>query len=65
MLFYENRKTGDVYMVRDPELRLDEVEGVQEEVANLLGFGGSSAEAGKSVAMKITPEGEVKPVKAD
>ena len=65
MLFYENRKTGDVYIVRDPELRLDEVEGVQEEVANLLGFGGPAAEAAKAVGMKITPEGDVRPIAAD
>ncbi|MDB6073655.1 MAG: hypothetical protein JWO89_1295 [Verrucomicrobiaceae bacterium] len=39
MLFYENRKTGDAFIIRDPELRLDEVAGVQEEVATLLGFG--------------------------
>lgn len=47
MLFYENKKTGDVYVVRDPELRLDEVEGVQEEVATLLGFGGPGIEPSK------------------
>jgi hypothetical protein len=38
MLLYEHRKTGEVFILRDPELRLDEVEGVQEEVATLLGF---------------------------
>lgn len=61
MLFYENRKTGDVFIIRDPELRLDEVEGVQEEVAMLLGFGGPAAEAAKAVGMKLTPEGKVEP----
>lgn len=61
MQFYENKKTGDVYMIRDPELRLDEVAGVQEEVAMLLGFGGPAAEAAKAVGMKITPEGKVEP----
>lgn len=39
MLIYEQRKTGEVFIVRDPELRLDEIESVQEEVAMLLGFG--------------------------
>jgi hypothetical protein len=38
MLIYEHRKTGEVFILRDPELRLDEVEGVQQEVATLLGF---------------------------
>lgn len=62
MLFYEHKKTGDVYVVRDPELRLDEIDAVQEEVANLLGFGGPAAEAARAVGMKISPEGDVKPV---
>lgn len=39
MLIYEHRKTGEVFIIRDPELRLDEIEAVQEEVAMLLGFG--------------------------
>ena len=43
LLFYENKKTGEVFVVRDPELRLDEIEHVQEEVAGLLGFGGGPA----------------------
>lgn len=57
MLFYENKKTGEVFVVRDPELRLDEIEHVQEEVAMLLGFGGPAAEAAKAVGMSFTPEG--------
>ena len=57
ILIYENRKSGEVYLIRDPELRLDEIESVQEEVANLLGFGGPAAEAAAAVGMKITPEG--------
>lgn len=39
MLFYENKKTGEVFVIRDPQLRLDEIEHVQEEVAVLLGLG--------------------------
>lgn len=60
MLFYENKKTGDVFMIRDPELRLDEVEGVQEEVAFLLGFGGPAEEAAK-VAAGLAPKSKAKP----
>lgn len=63
ILIYENRKSGEVYLIRDPELRLDEIEGVQEEVAMLLGFGGPAAEAAAAVGMKITPEGKIE--KAD
>ncbi len=59
MLFYENKKTGEVFVVRDPELRLDELVQVQEEVATLLGFGGPAAEAAKSVGMTFTPEGKL------
>lgn len=61
MLFYENRKTGEVFIVRDPELRLDELATVQDEVAMLLGFGGPAAEAAKAAGMKFTPDG--RPVK--
>ena len=61
MRFYENKKTGDVFIVRDPELRLDEVEQVQEEVAMLLGFGGPAAEAAKAVGMSFNPDGTLQP----
>lgn len=61
MRFYENKKTGDVFIIRDPELRLDEIEQVQEEVALLLGFGGPAAEAAKAVGMAFTPDGKLQP----
>ncbi len=35
-LIYENPKTSEVYLIRDPELRLDQVEMVQREVSLLL-----------------------------
>lgn len=59
MLFYENKKTGDVFIVRDPELRLDELAQVQDEVATLLGFGGPAAESAKAVGMAFTPDGKL------
>lgn len=61
MVLYENRKSGEVYIIRDPELRLDEMGQVQDEVAMLLGFGGPAAEAAAAVGMKITTEGKVVP----
>ncbi len=61
MLIYEHRKTGEVFIIRDPELRLDEIESVQDEVAMLLGFGGPAAEAAAAVGMTITPEGKIEP----
>lgn len=36
LLLYEHRATGDVLIIRDPQLRLAEVERVQEEVSRLL-----------------------------
>jgi hypothetical protein len=36
VLIYEHGKTGDVFVIHDPQLRLDEIEGVQNEVTNLL-----------------------------
>jgi hypothetical protein len=61
ILFYENKKTGDVFMVRDPELRLDELASIQEEVAMQLGFGGPAAVAAKAVGIEIGPDGKVIP----
>lgn len=36
MLFYEHKENGDVFVVADPQLHLDEVEKIQEEVVLLL-----------------------------
>jgi hypothetical protein len=36
VLIYEHAGTGDVFIVPDPKLRLDEIETVQDEVATLL-----------------------------
>jgi len=36
VLIYEQGSTGDVFIVPDPQLRLDELETVQNEVADLL-----------------------------
>jgi hypothetical protein len=36
MLIYENGASGDVFIVPDPQLRLTELENVQNEVAQLL-----------------------------
>jgi hypothetical protein len=64
MLFYENKKTGEVFIVRDPELRLDEIADLQEEVATQLGFGGSAVEAAKVAGVELTPEGKVIPAES-
>jgi hypothetical protein len=36
VLIYEQAATGDVFVVPDPGLRLDQLESVQNEVAQLL-----------------------------
>ena len=36
LLIYEHGATGDVFIVPDPQLRLDELESVQNEVTDLL-----------------------------
>lgn len=33
---YEHRKSGDVFIVRDPEIDLEQVEAIQQEVSDLL-----------------------------
>jgi hypothetical protein len=48
---YEHVRTGDVFIIRDPQLRLDQIDEVQREVADLLGArgpgaGGAAAEGG-------------------
>ena len=37
LLIYEHRATGEVFVIPDPILRLDQIEEVQMEVAGLLG----------------------------
>jgi len=36
LLIYEHAKTGEVFMIHDPQLRLDQIAAVQEQVAELL-----------------------------
>ena len=51
-LIYEQPKTGEVYLIRDPERKLGQLEEVQQEVARLLGGGG-----GEAAAEGAAPEG--------
>jgi len=41
---YEHRKSGDVFIVKDPNIPLSEVENVQQEIADLLENGGKKKE---------------------
>jgi hypothetical protein len=42
---YEHRKTGEVFIVRDPDIPLSQIDAVQQEVFILLENNGRSAEA--------------------
>jgi len=41
---YEHRKSGDVFIVKDPNIPLSEVESIQNEVSELLEHGGRKRE---------------------
>jgi hypothetical protein len=45
LLIYEHARTGDVFTIQDPELRLDQSDTVQSEVAQLLEHGLPAAPA--------------------
>ena len=45
--------------MRDPELKLDEIAQMQDEVATLLAFGGPAADAAKAVGVTLTVDGVV------
>lgn len=41
---YEHRKTGDVFIVKDPNIPLSEIDNVQQEISDLLENGGRKVE---------------------
>lgn len=43
ILFYEHAKSGELFLIKDPLLKLDELEPVQDEVAALLGASGMAS----------------------
>ena len=55
---YEHKKTGESFVVPDPELRLAEIEQVQREVMELLGAPapGDGAKAGEAAAETEEPD---------
>ena len=57
LLIYEHRKTGDVLIIADPQIPLDEVDKVQEEVADLLAGGKAANAAEKAgISEEASPE---------
>ncbi len=55
---YEHRKTGEAFLVRDPNIPLDQVEKVQEEVIQLLESGGRLPQAEPEIEEPSEPETE-------
>lgn len=55
---YEHRKTGDAFLIRDPNIPLDEVEKVQEEVILLLEHGGRIPEPEEEATEASAEPGE-------
>lgn len=53
ILVYEHRKTGEVFMIPDPRLKLAQLESVQTEVAGLLGV---SPGAGNAEPQAVPPQ---------
>jgi hypothetical protein len=52
---YEHRKEGDVFLIRDPNVALDQVEAMQQEVLDLLESHGRKAE--REMAEQAVSEG--------
>lgn len=55
VLVYEHPASGDVFIVPDPQLRLDELEGVQNEVSQLLRTATAPAAATPEAAPSEAP----------
>jgi hypothetical protein len=64
VFIYEHPKTGDVFSVADPQLRLDQLEQVQHDVAHLLEHGlpdDRSIPSATSDAAEVTPPTPTEP----
>jgi hypothetical protein len=55
---YEHRKLGDVFIVRDPNLPLDQIDQVQQEIFELLESGGRQPEAEPEAEPETEAEAE-------
>ena len=54
---YEHRKLGDVFIVRDPNLPLDQIDQVQDEIFSLLESGGRQPEPAEEAPVEaIAPD---------
>jgi hypothetical protein len=55
MLFYEHIKNGDAIIVRDPLLKLSEIDAIQEEVAGWLGADKPGDKEGENASQVAEP----------
>lgn len=58
LLFYEHEETGEVFVVADPQLKLDEIELVQQEVADLLAAEDRRVEGGDAAENDSSDDSE-------
>ena len=58
---YEHRKEGDVFLIRDPNVALDQVESVQQEVLELLENQGRKTQPAEPVAESSGDEPAAEP----
>lgn len=59
-LVYEHPKSGEIYLIRDPELKLDQIEEVQKEVSRLLS--GGAPESPETPAAALAPASTTSPL---
>ena len=59
VFIYEQPKTGDVFTIADPDLRLDQLEAVQRDVAQLLEHGLNPPAPAKRNRQRRSPEHEI------
>ena len=55
---YEHRKTGEVIIIRDPNISLDQIESIQEEVTAMLESGGRPPEPEAEAETEAESEAE-------
>ena len=53
---YEHGKTGEVFIIRDPQLKLDQLESIQREVSDMLASRTATPATPASPASPASPE---------
>jgi hypothetical protein len=55
---YEHAKTGEVFIIRDPQLKLDQLESIQREVSDLLASRSATPAPATADSAETPPPGE-------